>query len=203
MRKFLFDIDGTLVDSSAVVERVWRQVAARFGADAEAVLRNCHGRLDADVVGEFFRPEFAGAAQDLVNTLETADIDGVVAMRGAADLLAALEAHEWAAVTSGPRRLMSARLGAAGLPVPRVFVTADDVSAGKPDPQGFLMAARALGAAPASCVVVEDSPAGVAAGKAAGALVVAVTSTHQAGALTAADIVIGDLSELLGVLAAP
>jgi sugar-phosphatase len=135
-----------------------------------------------------------------VNSLESAALDGVVAMEGARELLATLAPGDWAAVTSGPRRLMSGRLRVAGLGVPEVFVTADDVSAGKPDPQGFLMAARALGAAPENCVVVEDSPAGVAAGKAAGAFVVAVTSTHRRAALTGADVVIGGLPELLGVI---
>src|ERR1700683_2631332 len=200
MRKFLFDIDGTLVDSSAVVERVWREVAAEFGADAEAILANCHGRLDTDVVGEFFRPEVAAGALRLVNSLESAALDGVVAMDGARELLAALAPDDWAAVTSGPRLLMSGRLRGAGLPVPEVFVPEYDVRAGKPDPQGFLMAARALGVPPESCVVVEDSPAGVAAGKAAGAFVVAVTSTHQRDALTRADAVIGGLPELPDVI---
>jgi sugar-phosphatase len=200
VRKFLFDIDGTLVDSSAVVTAVWREVAAEFGADAEEILANCHGRLDVDVVGEFFRPEDEQAALALVNSLETAALDGVVAMNGARELLASLAPDEWAAVTSGPRRLMSGRLRVAGLPLPEVFVTADDVTAGKPDPQGFLMAAKALGVGADSCVVVEDSPAGIAAGKAAGAFVVAVITTHQAEALTGADVVVRDLTELPGVL---
>jgi sugar-phosphatase len=200
MRKFLFDIDGTLVNSAAVVERVWREVAAEFGADAEAVLRHCHGRLDTDVVADFFRPEVAADALRLVNSMESAALDGVLPMAGARELLASLPADDWAAVTSGPRLLMSGRLRACGLPVPAVFITADDVRAGKPDPQGFLMAAKALGARPDSCVVIEDSPAGIAAGKAAGAFVVAVTSTHRAEQLTVADVVIGGLSELPGVL---
>jgi sugar-phosphatase len=95
---------------------------------------------------------------------------------------------------------MAARLRAAGLPVPPVLITADDVHFGKPHPEGFLLAAKALGVPPTSCVVVEDSPAGVAAGKAAGALVVALTTTHSADVLTAADIVVSDLSELPGVI---
>lgn len=181
---------------------MWREVAAEFGADAEAILRSCHGRLDTDVVAEFFRPQARPAALRLVNELETAAIDGVVAMDGAPELLAGLPSADWAAVTSGPRPLMSGRLLAAGLPVPEVFITAEDVTAGKPDPQGFLLAARGLGVPAANCVVIEDSPAGVAAGKAAGALVVAITSTHQAHALTAADIVISGLPDLLPVLPA-
>jgi sugar-phosphatase len=200
--KFLFDIDGTLVDSSAVVVRVWREVAAEYGADAEAILGSCHGRLDTDVVAEFFRPQVGPAALRRVNELETAAINGVVAMQGAPELLAGLASADWAAVTSGPRPLMSGRLRACGLPVPEVFVTAEDVTVGKPDPQGFLLAARGLGVPATSCVVIEDSPAGVAAGKAAGALVVAVTSTHGAEALAAADIVIAGLPDLLLALPA-
>ena len=127
-------------------------------------------------------------------------MNGAVPVRGARQLLATLDDGQWAAVTSGPRPLMAARLRAAGLPVPPVLITADDVHFGKPHPEGFLLAAKALGVPPTSCVVVEDSPAGVAAGKAAGALVVALTTTHSADVLTAADIVVSDLSELPGVI---
>jgi mannitol-1-/sugar-/sorbitol-6-phosphatase len=202
MQKILFDIDGTLVNSSAVVERVWRLVADEHGADAQAILGNCHGRLDTDVVRQYFRPEVAQAVLEQVHSMETEAVDGVVAMPGAQALLAQLHPGDWAAVTSGSRRLMTARLRAAGLPVPAVFITADDVSGGKPDPEGFLLAAAALGAAAGDCVVVEDSPAGVAAGRAAGARVVGIISTHQAAALGAADVVITRLDELPGAIAA-
>jgi sugar-phosphatase len=196
MRAFLFDIDGTLVDSSASIEHVWRQVAFEFGVDAAAVLAACHGRRDADVVDDFFEPELREAAVTRVNVLDTESVDQVVPTAGARQLLANLDEGRWAAVTSGPRPLMAARLRAAGLPVPRVLITADDVEFGKPHPEGYLMAAAALGVAPARCVVVEDSPAGVAAGKAAGALVVAVTTTHPAELLGGADFVVNDLTEL-------
>jgi sugar-phosphatase len=196
MQAFLFDIDGTLVDSSAAVERVWRQVAHEFSADATAILRNCHGRRDTDVADEFFAPEVKEAVLERVSSLDTEAVADVVPIPGARQLLATLDEGQWAAVTSGPRPLMTARLQAAGLPVPAVLVTAHDVQFGKPHPEGFLLAARALGVPPASCVVVEDSPAGVAAGKAAGAFVVGVTTTHPAGALAAADVVVNDLSEL-------
>src|ERR1700722_2117769 len=200
MQKILFDIDGTLVNSSAVVERVWRLVADEHGADAQAILGNCHGRLDTDVVRQYFRPEVAQAVLEQVHSMETEAVDGVIAMPGAQALLASLRPGDWGAVTSGSRRLMTARLGAAGLPVPAVFITADDVSRGKPDPEGFLLAAAALGAAPGDCVVVEDSPAGIAAGRAAGAKVVGIISTHPAAALGEADVVIAGLNELPAVL---
>jgi mannitol-1-/sugar-/sorbitol-6-phosphatase len=199
MRTFLFDIDGTLVDSSAAVERAWRQVAAEFGADGDAIVASCHGRRSIDTVREFFPPPDRAAVQERVTALELASTD-VTACRGAAGLLAALDGQPWAAVTSGPRPLMTARLGLAGLPVPAVLVTAEDVEQGKPAPDGYLRAARALGVAAADCVVVEDSPAGVAAGRAAGALVVAVTTTHPAGALRSADLVVAGLPEVAQAL---
>ena len=135
-----------------------------------------------------------------MNALDTAFVNGAVAVRGAQQLLAALDHRLWAAVTSGPRPLMSARLQSAGLPVPRVLITGDDVRYGKPHPEGFLLAAEALRIPPTRCVVVEDSPPGVAAGKAAGALVVALTTTHSADVLAAADIIVSDLSELPGII---
>jgi sugar-phosphatase len=201
VRGFLFDIDGTLVDSSLAIERVWRQVAREFGADADEILEHCHGRRDADVVPHFFRPEVVDAVLARVSSLDMEAMDGIAATRGAQRLLASLDPHQWAAVTSGPRPLMAARLRAAGLPVPPVLITSSDVHLGKPDPEGFLLAAKALGIAPSNCVVVEDAPAGVAAGKAAGALVVAVTTTHPSDLLAEADIVVDDLSQLSQVVA--
>ena len=195
MLTYLFDIDGTLVDSSAAVERAWRRVSQEFGVDTDAVLAACHGRRSVDTVREFFPPADQPAAQKRIDELELADRD-VAACRGAADLLASLDGQPWAAVTSGPRPLMTARLAAAGLAVPRVLVTAEDVRRGKPAPDGYLLAARELAVSPTSCVVVEDSPAGVAAGQAAGALVAAVTTTHPAAALSAADLVVAGLPEV-------
>ncbi len=203
MRVFLFDIDGTLVDSSASIEHVWRRVAGEFGADATEILRACHGRRDADMVEDFFAPELRQAVMARVSFLDTESADQVVATAGARELLAMLDEGRWAAVTSGPRPLMAARLRAAGLPVPEVLITADDVEFGKPHPEGYLMAATALGVSPTSCVVVEDSPAGVAAGRAAGAMVVAVTTTHPADLLRDADVVVSDLTELPRALAPP
>lgn len=196
MRALLFDIDGTLVDSSAVVERTWRQVASEFDADPAPILRNCHGRRDIEVVPEFFSPEVTQRVLARISELEAKMLDGIVAIRGAPQLLAALNDMQWAAVTSGPRALMQARLRTAGLPVPEVLIAAEDVRCGKPDPEGFLLAAAALEVPAASCVVVEDSPAGVAAGKAAGAVVIGITTTHAAETLLAADLIAADLFEV-------
>jgi sugar-phosphatase len=160
------------------------------------ILRSCHGRRDTEVVTGFFPPEVTGRVLNRIAALEAGAVDGIVAVRGASRLLAALDPGQWAAVTSGSRALMQARLQAAGLPVPEILIAAEDVRCGKPDPAGFLMAASALGVPPAACAVVEDSPAGIAAGRAAGAMVIGVTTTHPAKALSDADLVVTDLVEL-------
>jgi sugar-phosphatase len=200
----LFDIDGTLVDSTAAVERVWRRWADEYGVDAEAVIAVSHGLRNEDAVARVLPEDQVPAATRRLTELELADLEGVVAIRGAAELLDALDGtgsgSTWAAVTSGPRDLMRARLAAAGLPAPPVLVTAEDVAVGKPDPQGYRAAAAALGADPARCVVVEDAPAGVAAGRGAGARVIAVAGTYPAQALidlpdgVAPDAVVPDLT---------
>ncbi|MFB9446906.1 HAD-IA family hydrolase [Dactylosporangium vinaceum] len=191
----LFDIDGTLVDSTPVVERTWRTWGAAHGYDAEEILRVCHGRRTADTVAMFIPPDGRAAAVAELEALERADFDGVVALPGAAALLDRLAPHRWAAVTSGPRALMRARLAAAGLPAPDVLVAAEDVTAGKPDPEGYRKAAAALGFDARRCLVVEDAPAGLAAGRAAGAATVAVATSHALAELNA-DAAIPDLTPL-------
>ena len=192
----LFDIDGTLVDSTAAVERTWRTWAQRYGLDAEAILAVCHGRRTEDTVAEFLpesqRPEGLAEAE----RLDAADLDGVVALPGTAALLDALPHHRWAAVTSGSKELMTARLAACGLPAPEVLIAASDVSAGKPDPQGYLKAASALGYPAGRCLVIEDAPAGLGAGRASGAAVLAVATSHPASELGGADATIADLTAL-------
>ncbi|TXS07825.1 HAD family hydrolase [Streptomyces sp. adm13(2018)] len=192
----LFDIDGTLVDSSRLIEQVWREVAAEFEADPEAILAECHGRRDAEIVPMFFRPPDVPAVLARIQELEAAGGDLLSPVPGAPELLASLAPGRWAAVTSGPSGLMTGRLRAAGLPVPAVLVAADHVEHGKPHPEGYLAAARALGAAPEACVVVEDAPAGVAAGGRAGMFVAALTTTHPADRLTGADVVLDRLVDL-------
>jgi mannitol-1-/sugar-/sorbitol-6-phosphatase len=200
VQTFLFDIDGTLVDSTACVERVWRELAGEYGADADQVLRHCHGRRDVDVVAEFFAPAVSATVLARITPLEMELTGSVVPVLGASEVLRALAPGRWAAVTSGPRLLMQQRLLAAGLPVPSVMVTSEDVRAGKPDPEGFKKAAAALGVPTSKCIVFEDSPAGVAAGKAAGAFVVALTTTHSPDALAAADRIVPNLFEISAML---
>ncbi|OSC19315.1 phosphatase [Mycobacterium vulneris] len=194
VQAILFDIDGTLVDSTKAVERSWRTWAREYHVDAEAVLQVCHGRRTEDVVAQFVSLQQQAAAVARELALEMADLDGVAALPGSRQMLDALPRRRWAAVTSGERLLMTARLEASGLPVPHTLVSAEDVATGKPSPEGYLKAAAALGFEARHCLVVEDSPAGISAGRAAGAQVVAVSTTHNVAELVSAHAVVTDLS---------
>jgi sugar-phosphatase len=167
---FLFDMDGTLLDSSAVVDRVWGAWAKRHGVDVASLLANVHGVRSSDTIRRF-----AGTTVDVAKETqwildaEVSDVDGVVALEGIHAFIDALDPGTWAVVTSAPRTLAEVRLRAVNLPIPKVMITAEDVQRGKPDPQGFLLGAQRLGVNIGDCLVFEDSPAGVAAAKAAGA----------------------------------
>jgi sugar-phosphatase len=193
-RAILFDIDGTLVDSTPVVERSWRTWAQEYDVDAEEVMRVCHGRRTEDTVAQFVTPQQLAVAVARVQALELADFDGVTALPGAQQLVEVLPRQQWAAVTSGERALMTARLEAAHLPIPGTMICAEDVAMGKPSPEGYLKAAAALGFDAGHCVVIEDAPAGIDAGLAAGARVVAVTTTHTAHQVASAEVIVADLS---------
>ncbi|AXK34921.1 HAD family hydrolase [Streptomyces armeniacus] len=178
-RALLLDMDGTLVNSDAVVERVWRGWAAAKGMDADHVLKVAHGRQGHSTMAALLpdRPTEVNLAENReLLAQETADLDGVVAIPGAAAFLAALAAATvpHALVTSADTALATARMGAAGLPLPAARITAECVSASKPDPEGFLKGAAELGYEPADCVAFEDSGAGIAAALAAGMRVVGV-----------------------------
>ncbi|WP_371479732.1 HAD-IA family hydrolase [Kitasatospora sp. NBC_00315] len=176
-RALLLDMDGTLVDSDAVVERCWRRWAAEHGLDGDAAMRVVHGRQGhlsmAILLPE--RPMERNIEENrLMLAEETADTDGVVPVPGAPAFLAALGGLPHALVTSASDALARVRMGAAGLPLPAVMITAESVGAGKPDPEGFLKGAAALGFAPADCLAFEDSEAGIAAALAAGMQVVGI-----------------------------
>ena len=174
----LFDMDGTLVDSTAVVHGLWRRFAARHGLDLDTVLRVQHGRRTPESVA-ILAPlglDQAGEAA-LLAAEERADLASIVEVPGAGALLRSLPAERWAIVTSADRDLAMARLGAAGLPIPPVLVAAEDVTHGKPHPECYELGATRMGVAPERCVVFEDAPFGIAAGHAAGARVVALTTT--------------------------
>jgi sugar-phosphatase len=176
-RAVLLDMDGTIVNSDAVVERCWRRWAAEQGLDAADVLRVVHGRQGYATMAALLpdRPmERNHADNRRMLAQETADLDGVVPVPGAPAFLASLADLPHALVTSADRALAEARMGAAGLPMPEVRVTAECVGASKPDPEGFLKGAAELGFPAADCIVFEDSEAGIAAGRAAGMRVVGV-----------------------------
>ncbi len=176
---FLFDMDGTLLTSIAPVERAWTAWALRIGAIPAEVLGYMHGRRAVDTIVHF-SPEGTDIEAEVrwLDAREHADMDGVDEVSGAGDFLRALPADRWAVVTSANRALALARIGAAGLPVPPLMVSSDDVTFGKPDPEGYLAAASALRLDPAACVVFEDVPAGIQAGHAAGARVIRIAGAH-------------------------
>jgi sugar-phosphatase len=192
----LFDADGTLIDSIPAVERAWRTWSDEYGFDPDEILATCHGRPSEETIIELVPGEGFKTALTRLDDLEVSDTHGVHAYPNSRELLDALSdaGLPWAVVTSGNLALVTARLKAAELPTPEVLVTADSVTNGKPDPEGYLLAARRLGVDPARCVVIEDAPAGVRAGKTAGATVIAVTTSHGAGELGAADVIVPALS---------
>jgi sugar-phosphatase len=175
------------------VSRAWAAFAQRHGPDADDVNRLAHGRPSRETVREL-APDQAEREAELIEEAETGDVEGVVALPGADAVLRS--ARRMAIVTSCSDALAAVRLRAAGLPAPDVLVSADAVERGKPDPQAFLLAAGRLGVAPADCVVLEDAPAGIAAGRAAGCYVIALRTTHADGELAGADAIVDDLSRL-------
>jgi mannitol-1-/sugar-/sorbitol-6-phosphatase len=173
----LFDMDGVLVDSTPAVARVWTRWAARHGFDAAGVVHRAHGRPSITTVREYLPNGDHLAENKEIERDEITDLDGVVPLPGALELLSALPRQRWTIVTSCSRRLAEVRLKTSGLPRPEVFVTSSDIQNGKPAPDPYLKGAEVLGFAPRDCVVVEDAPAGVRSGKAAGARVVALRTT--------------------------
>ncbi|MEV3969487.1 HAD family hydrolase [Streptomyces sp. NPDC050698] len=193
----LFDNDGTLVSSLASVDRCWTRWAGEYGITAEEFARvELHGRPAAEIAADLLPAEVVPQAVARIEDLEVEDVPngGVHLLPGTRVLLDALPADRWAVVTSATRRLAEARLDAVGI-LPKTLVAADDITRGKPDPEPYLLAARALGVDPAHCVVFEDAPAGLTAGRAAGMTTVALTTTHQAHELHA-DLVVENLSAL-------
>lgn len=185
----LFDMDGTLVDSHAVVERTWHDWALANGLEPAAVLDGCHGSPAATTVRRH-RPDLSDddVARHVaeLTAREVADVDGVVACPGALEALRLVRETRtpWAVVTSAPADLALTRLDAAGCGRPPVLVTVEDVTRGKPDPEGFLLGASRLGVAIKECLAVEDSPPGLEAAGASGAHVLAVGP----GAASLADV---------------
>lgn len=175
----LFDMDGTLVDSRVVVEKIWKRWCDEHGVDWHYVLPRLHGVRMLDSVKMFAKPGMDIQAEyDRLYREELEDVDGIVPIPGAVELLASLPAHTWTIVTSADTPLAEARLRAAGIEPPPRMVAGEMVRNGKPDPEGYLLGAQRMNAAAAECVVFEDAKAGIEAGLAAGARVLAIAGDH-------------------------
>ncbi|AYM91195.1 MULTISPECIES: sugar phosphatase [Serratia] len=198
---FLFDLDGTLVDSLPAVERAWTQWAERHGISPQQVLDFIHGK-QAITSLRHFMPNAAEAELQheftLLEQVEAEDTDGVHALPGALALLEQINALgiPWAIVTSGSVPVANARRLAGGVPLPEVFITSERVKQGKPQPDAYLLGAQGLGLAPQDCVVVEDAPAGILSGLAAGCQVIAVNAPADSPKLDQVDLILSSLEQL-------
>lgn len=179
----LFDLDGVLINSTPAVARVWRNWGIEHGFDPDEVVARAHGRPSLTTIREYLPDADHEAENREVERREIADLEGIVPLPGALELLASIPADRWIIVTSCTRPLAQVRIKAAGLPLPKKLITSDDITHGKPHPEPFLRGAAALGFPGERCIVMEDVPAGVRAGKGAGAKVIAFTTTVQSAAL--------------------
>jgi sugar-phosphatase len=194
----LFDLDGVLIDSTPAVTRVWTQWAVAHGFDPADVVRRAHGRPSIATIRDYLPHGDHEAGNRNVERCEIADLNGVITLPGARELLSSLPADRWTIVTSCTRPLAEVRLRAAGLPIPPRLLTCDDVKNGKPDPEPYLKGASLVGVSPGVCVVVEDAPAGIRAGKAAGARVIAcrTTAPEQELGAAGADWIVDDCKSI-------
>jgi mannitol-1-/sugar-/sorbitol-6-phosphatase len=196
-RGLLIDIDGTLVNSLPAVDRCWGAWARRHDMDPDWVIARVHGRRSIDSI-RLLRPDLDAEAEDaLLRASEAADTEGVLPIPGALRLVGCLPPEAFAVVTSGTRDVAHARLRAVGIPVPAVGVYGEDVANGKPSPDPFLLAARQLGVQASECLVLEDTPAGVEAAKAAAMRVIGVATWKTSDDLAAADAVVDDLERVV------
>jgi sugar-phosphatase len=199
-RAFLFDMDGTVLNSIAAAERIWTIWALRHGVDVASFLPTIHGVRAIDTVNRQGLPGVDAEAEAAwITQAEIEDVEGIVEVRGAAAFLQSLPAGQWAIVTSAPRALALRRMVAAGIPEPEVMVTAEDVSAGKPDPAGYRLAAKRLGVEATQCLIFEDAAVGIQAAEAAGADLVIITETHEHPIQTAHATLAGYQSVTLSV----
>lgn len=194
----LFDMDGVLIDSTPAVARVWHKWAMEHGFNPEEVVSRAHGRPSLTTVREYLPGADHEAENREVERREIEDLEGVVPIPGAVDLLASLPENRWTIVTSCTRQLAEVRLRAAGLPIPQRMITSNDVTHGKPHPEPYSKAAALLGFSPSDCIVLEDAPAGIKAGKAAGARVIAFTTTVQSSEVrrAGADWILNNCSDI-------
>ncbi len=193
----LFDLDGVLVDSAECIEATWRKWATRHHLDPERVIAAAHGRRAVETV-RLVAPELS-IENELAEMAESeaTTSEGVHEVAGARELLEMLPLGAWAVVTSGIRAVAEFRLRHTRLPSPAVMVCADEILLGKPDPEGYLVAAALLRHAATDCIVIEDTPAGIESAQAAGMRVVAIASTYPPERLTGADAVVAQLADLI------
>jgi sugar-phosphatase len=182
----LFDMDGVLINSIPAVERVWSRWAAERGFNAHEVLRHAHGRPSIATLRDLLPDADHEAENRIIEQAEIHDVADIVPLPGVKELLAALPHDRWAIVTSCTRPLAEVRIRAAGLPIPGLFITANDITHGKPHGEPYQKGAAGLGFAPEQCIVVEDALAGIASGRNAGARVIAFTTTASMDDLVAA-----------------
>ncbi len=198
----LFDMDGVLISSIGSVRRCWRQWCRLYNVPGADTYEVPHGMRAIEIVRSL-RPDIDPTeGLRVIEDLELADMDDLTVLPGAAELLRSLPPERWTIVTSATRRLMIGRLAAAGLPVPARLVAADDVAKGKPAPDPYLAGAAMLGFAPEDCIVVEDAPAGIAAGRAAGCRVLGLLGTHELAELHEATWVAPSLAGVHAVTSA-
>ncbi len=201
----LFDLDGVLIDSTPAVERVWHQWALEHGFNPEEVVARAHGRPSLATVRDYLPNADHDAENREVERREIADLAGVVPLPGAVALLASLPPDRWTIVTSCTRRLAEIRIKAAGLPLPARMVTATDITHGKPHPEPYLKGAALLGFPADQCVVLEDAPAGIRAGKSAAARVIALKTTAPPAALrdAGADWILNNCADIHVISSSP
>jgi mannitol-1-/sugar-/sorbitol-6-phosphatase len=192
----LFDLDGVLVDSTGSVGRQWRIWARARGIDEEKIIAIAHGVRAVEVIRTVAPHLDAEAEVRDLEKREAADHQGVEVMPGAVDLVHSIPEGRWGVVTSGSRHLATERLKLAGIPAPKIMVTADDVTNGKPHPEPYLKGAKLLGAKPEECLVIEDAPAGIRSAHAGGMKVIGLTSTYDASRLSEADAVVQKLAAI-------
>lgn len=197
-RALLFDMDGVLVDSTPAVARVWTAWANRFGLVPDEVVRQAHGRPSIATIRELLPSADHHAEDQAIEKAEIADVEDIIALPGSKQLLDALPPDRFAVVTSATHPLAVVRLRAAGFAIPKHLVTASNIQHGKPHPEPYLRGAQSVGLPPAACVVIEDAPAGIQSGKAAGSRVLALRTTTPDSALHAAgtDWIVTDCSNI-------
>ncbi len=192
----LFDMDGVLVNSKPAIERILQRWALVRGLDPAATLHFPHGQKTSDTIRAFAPHLNVAEEVAWLDAEEERDLEGITAIPGAAALLAQLHPTDWALVTSAGRDLAPRRLATAGLPLPATMVAGESVTRGKPAPEGYLLGAKLLGRRPDECVVLEDAPAGIEAGIAAGIRVIGVATTYPRSRLHGCAAIVNDLSEI-------